>query len=137
MKTILASGVLDSGGGMNPFASAVVRSVVESGGLEKNIKTLNQIYRERVSAMDRLFRTHLPQAKFSTPHGGYFFWVRFPEIDVEELRKKAQAYKVGLRQGALFSSRNALKDYMRLSISYYDMDDIEQGLIRLSQCIHE
>jgi 2-aminoadipate transaminase len=137
MKTILASGVLDSGGGMNPFASAIVRSVVESGGLEKNIETLNQIYRKRVSAMDGLFRQHLPQAKFSTPHGGYFFWVRFPEIDVQELRKKAQAYKVGLRQGALFSSRNALKDYMRLSISYYDMNDIEQGLIRLSQCINE
>jgi DNA-binding transcriptional MocR family regulator len=137
MKTLLASGVLDSGGGMNPFASGVVRSVVESGGLEKNIQTLNQTYRKRVSAMDELFRKYLPQAKFSTPNGGYFFWVHLPGVDVQELRKKAQTYKVGLRQGALFSSQNALKDYMRLSISYYDIDDIEQGLIRLSQCINE
>lgn len=137
MKTILASGVLDSGGGMNPFASAVVRSVVESGGLEKNIETLNQTYRKRVSAMDELFRKHLPQANFSTPHGGYFFWVHLPGLDVQELRKKAQTYKVGLRQGALFSSQNALKDYMRLSISYYDIGDIEQGLMRLSQCVNE
>jgi 2-aminoadipate transaminase len=137
MKTILVSGMLDSGGGMNPFASAVVRSVVESGGLEKNIETLNQTYRKRVSAMDELFRKHLPQAEFSTPHGGYFFWVRLPGIDVQELRKKAQAHKVGLRQGALFSSQNALKDYMRLSISYYDIGDIEQGLMRLNQCINE
>lgn len=133
MKTILASGVLDSGGGMNPFTSAVVRSVIESDGLQKNIEMLNQTYRKRVKAMDELFRKHLPQAEFSKPHGGYFFWVRLPGIDAQELRRNAQAHQVGLRQGALFSSQNGLKDFMRLSISYYEVDDIEKGILRLKQ----
>lgn len=137
MKKILASGVLDSGGGMNPFVSAVVRGVIESGGLGKNIADLNAIYGKRVRAMEESLRRHFPQAEFSTPHGGYFFWVKLPGVDVQELRKKAQTHQVGLRQGALFSSQNELKDYMRLSISYYDVDDIEQGLKRLSQCIHQ
>jgi 2-aminoadipate transaminase len=136
IKRILASGMLDSGGGMNPFTSAVVRNVIESGGLEKNIEVLIQTYRMRVKAMDELFRQHLPQAEYSAPHGGYFFWVRLPGIDVQELRKNAQPYQVGLRQGALFSSQNGLKDYMRLSISYYDVDQIEQGLVRLSECVN-
>jgi 2-aminoadipate transaminase len=137
MKRIVASGMLDSGGGMNPFTSAVVRSVIESGGLEKNIAALNKIFEKRVRAMDESLRTYFPQAEFSTPHGGYFFWVKLPGVDVQELRTKAQAHQVGLRQGALFSSRNGLKDHMRLSISYYDADEIEQGLIRLSQCINQ
>jgi 2-aminoadipate transaminase len=137
MKRIVASGMLDSGGGMNPFTSAVVRSVIESGGLEKNIADLNQIYAKRVQAMDESLRMYFPQAEFSTPHGGYFFWVKLPGVDVQELRKRAQAHQVGLRQGALFSSRNGLKDHMRLSISYYDVADIEQGLARLSQCANQ
>jgi 2-aminoadipate transaminase len=136
MKRIATAGMLDSGGGMNPFTSAVVRSVIESGGLEKNIVALNQIYAKRVRAMDEALRKYFPQAEFSPPHGGYFFWVKLTDMDVQELRKKAQAYEVGLRQGALFSSQNGLKDYMRLSISYYDVDDIEQGLARLSKCIN-
>ena len=51
----------------------------------------------------------------------------------QELRKNAQAHQVGLRQGALFSSQNGLKDFMRLSISYYEVDDIEKGILRLKQ----
>jgi 2-aminoadipate transaminase len=105
--------------------------------LEKNIAALNQIYAKRVQAMDESLRMYFPQAEFSTPHGGYFFWVKLPGVDVQELRKRAQAHQVGLRQGALFSSRNGLKDRMRLSISYYDVADIEQGLARLSQCANQ
>ncbi len=137
MKRIVASGMLDSGGGMNPFASAVVRSVIESGGLEKNIADLNQTFVKRIRTMEQCLRVHFPQAEFSTPHGGYFFWVKLPGVDVQELRKKAGAHQVGLRQGALFSSQNGLKQHMRLSISYYDVADIEQGLLRLSQCVNQ
>ncbi|SRR5258706_4379524 len=136
MKRIIASGVLDSGGGMNPFASAIVRSVIESGGLEKNIQALIDTYRRRVAAMDELLRLHLPEVEFVRPHGGYFFWLRLPGSDAQELRKKAQMHQVGLRQGALFSSQDGLHDHLRLSISFYGIEEIEQGLIRLSHSIH-
>lgn len=135
MKRIVTSGLLDSGGGMNPFASAIVRSVMEVDGLEKNITKLNQIYNGRVKAMEEGLRTHLPDAQFETPHGGYFFWIRFPEINTSELRARAQAHQVGLRQGALFSSRQGLQDYARLSISFYDENQIEQGVLRLKKCL--
>ncbi|MBC7875984.1 MAG: PLP-dependent aminotransferase family protein [Anaerolineales bacterium] len=135
INKITSAGVLDSGGGMNPFTSAIVRNVIESGGLDKNIEALNQIYKKRVKSMDEYLRKHLSAAEFETPHGGYFFWIRLPGVDVGELRKKAQAHQVGLRQGLLFSSNQGLSDYMRLSISFYDANDIEQGVIRLSECV--
>lgn len=134
MKRIASAGVLDSGGGMNPFVSTIVRHVIESGNLEKNIESLKRIFARRIKFMDECLRKHLPSAEFSTPHGGYFFWARIPNVDMTELRKKAQAYQVGLRQGALFSSKNALKDYMRLSVSFYDEQQLEEGVRRLSQC---
>jgi DNA-binding transcriptional MocR family regulator len=129
------SGLLDSGGGMNPFTSAIVRGVIESGGLDRNIAKLVDVYGRRVQAMDASLRRHLPQAEFVTPHGGYFFWVRLPEVDAQELQKQAQGQDVGLRPGILFSSQNGLRDYFRLSISFYEESEIEEGIIRLKKCL--
>jgi DNA-binding transcriptional MocR family regulator len=135
MQKISSAGVLDSGGGMNPFTSTIVRHVIESDNLEKNIESLKQTFAQRIKIMDACLRKYIPSAEFSTPHGGYFFWVRIPNVDAGELRKKASEHQVGLRQGALFSSNNSLKDYMRLSISFYDENKLEEGIVRLKRAI--
>ncbi len=134
MQRITSAGMLSSGGGMNPFTSAVVRDVIESGNLEKNITSLKQIFTQRIKSMDECLRKNIPSAEFTTPHGGYFFWVRIPNVDMTELRKKAKENLVDIRQGALFSSQNGLKDYMRLSVSYYDENKLEKGILRLRKC---
>ncbi|MCE7915934.1 MAG: hypothetical protein DYH15_15045 [Nitrosomonas sp. PRO4] len=122
---------------MNPFTSAVVRSLIEKGDLERNIQHLVKTYSERVQATDRFLRIHFPDAQFSTPHGGYFFWVRIPGMDTTELRKNAKMQKVDLRPGILFSSQNKLIDYFRLSISYYDVDQIKEGILRMRKSIEK
>lgn len=73
MQKIISCGQLDSGGGMNPFTSAIVRSLIESGGLDKNISTLLDVLGERVRGMSELLQKHIPQARFIPPQGGYFF----------------------------------------------------------------
>ena len=135
IRKMIACGVLDSGGGMNPFTSAIVRSVIESGGLEQNIGKLVEVYQRRVRSMAGGLRLHLPTAEFSAPHGGYFFWLRLPGIDTQELRKQAQAHRVGLRQGALFSSQDGLRDHLRLSISFYEENEIGEGILRLKSAL--
>ncbi|MCI0550599.1 MAG: PLP-dependent aminotransferase family protein [Anaerolineae bacterium] len=129
-------GFLDSGGGLNPFTSAIVSGVIESGGLENNINKLINIYRSRIKVMDSALHQHLPDVKYSIPHGGYFFWLRLPEeLDAKELRKKTPAFKVDLRPGALFSSKDGLKNYIRLCFVHYEEEDIEEGVLRLKQCL--
>jgi DNA-binding transcriptional MocR family regulator len=135
IEKIVSCGMLDSGGGMNPFSSAIVQSLIESGGLGQNIKRLVEVYKGRVDAMDKLLRQHIPGVEYARPHGGYFFWMRLPGVDAEELRKKAQGHEVGLRQGRLFSSQDGLNDFVRLSISFYDVQKIEEGIIRLGACL--
>jgi DNA-binding transcriptional MocR family regulator len=129
-------GLLDSGGGMNPFTSALVRGVVESGGLEKNIGRLRLIYQEQVAVMDEALRLHVPESVYQNPRGGYFFWVRFPShVDTRELRQKASTFKVDFRPGALFSSRGELKNYMRLCFVHYEKEEIVEGITRLKECL--
>jgi DNA-binding transcriptional MocR family regulator len=136
INRLVTSGLLDSGGGLNPFTSTVVREVIESGGLEENVNRLIEIYSPRVALMDSLLREHLPEAKYSVPRGGYFFWIRLPEeIDAAQLRQKAQASKADIRQGALFSSQNGLKNYMRLCFVFHEENEIEEGIIRLKECL--
>ncbi|MEW6402083.1 MAG: PLP-dependent aminotransferase family protein [Chloroflexota bacterium] len=135
MQKIITCGVLDSGGGMNPFTSAIVRIVIESGGLEQNIAKLVSVYGQRVNVMDECLRKELPEARFTTPHGGYFFWVQLPGMDAQELQARAKENQVGLRPGIRFSSQNGLRDYFRLSISFYDVGKIEEGIKRLKASI--
>jgi DNA-binding transcriptional MocR family regulator len=134
IERLAGCGLLDSGGGMNPFTSAVVQRLIESGGLKKNIAHLREEYTHRLNAMDAALQKYLPKAEYSLPHGGFFFWVRLPEMDAGELRRQAQGFDVGLRQGALFSNQKGSQDYLRLSFCYYAPEAIEEGVKRLADC---
>jgi DNA-binding transcriptional MocR family regulator len=135
IKILTSSALLDSGGGMNPFTSAVVRELIESGGLEENISHLREEYIRRLKAMDAALRKHLPAAKYRLPQGGFFFWVQLPGVDAGELRSKAMENKVDIRQGALFSSQGGNQDYFRFSFCFYDAEAIEEGVKRLRDCL--
>ncbi|MBN1149074.1 MAG: PLP-dependent aminotransferase family protein [Anaerolineales bacterium] len=135
IQRLASSGLLDSGGGMNPFTSALVRNLVESGDLESNIGRLRAEYARRRDALGAALRQHLPQAEFTTPQGGFFFWARLHGVDAAELRRAARRFDVDIRQGALFSSQAGLRDYFRLSFSYYKAEAIAGGLERLGDCL--
>ncbi|MFL7891232.1 MAG: PLP-dependent aminotransferase family protein [Anaerolineales bacterium] len=128
-------GLLESGGGMNPYTSALVRSLIESGGLEKNISSLQGEYSRRRDAMDVALRSHLPQAEYTIPEGGFFFWVKIPGVDAAELRSRAQEFLVDFRQGVLFSNQTGMREYLRLSFCFYGIEDLEDGIVRLRNCL--
>lgn len=136
IKRFVSSGLLDSGGGLNPFTSALVLDLIESGDLEKNINRLAAIYSSRRNAMDSALRQYLPSLAYSTPQGGFFFWGHLPDrTDATELRKSARTFNVDFRPGTLFSSRGGLKDYIRLCFVHYEENAIEQGILRLKECL--
>jgi DNA-binding transcriptional MocR family regulator len=135
VQRLASCGLLDSGGGMNPFTSAIVRGVIESGDLKRNIARLTEVYAARVRALDRSLRRHMPQAEYSAPQGGYFFWLRMAGSDTQAIRSRAPAHQVDFRPGNLFSSQGGLRDHLRLSISFYEADDLDQGVQRLADCI--
>jgi DNA-binding transcriptional MocR family regulator len=85
--------------------------------------------------MDSVLKEYLPNLRYTAPQGGYFFWLRLPEkMDATEFRKQAKSYHVGVRQGALFSCDNGLRNYIRLCFAYYDDAQIEEGILRLRKC---
>ncbi len=135
LRRLRGCGLLDSGGGMNPFTSAVIRHLIEAGDLVKNVVALREEYHRRRDALDAALRKHLPKARFALPGGGFFFWVQLPGVDMTSLRQKARGFKVDFRPGPLFSSRQGLRDYVRLSFCYYPPLEIETGVKRLQECL--
>ncbi len=136
IQRLAGSGLLDSGGGMNPFTSAIVRGVIESGDLQQNIAHLQEVYVGRIQATDAALREYLPEAEYALPDGGYFFWLRLPGIDTLKLRERAAAHQVDFRPGSLFSTDGfGLREYLRLGFSFYDSDQITEGVKRLAVCL--
>jgi 2-aminoadipate transaminase len=136
IRRFITFGLLDSGGGMNPFTSAIARYVIESGGLAANISHLQGVYSRRVQAMDECLRHYLPQAEFVPPLGGYFFWLRLAGIDSAGLLQQARSYGVSFHSGRRFSSRNGLAEWIRLSYVNTDIDEIEEGTKRLAEAVN-
>jgi DNA-binding transcriptional MocR family regulator len=87
--------------------------------------------------MNSALHQHLPEVEYFVPQGGYFFWLRLPEkIDAKELRQSAAGFKVDFRPGALFSSRNRLKNHIRLCFVHYEEEKIQEGILRLKECLN-
>ena len=139
IKKMAKSGLLDSGGGFNPFTSEIVNSVICLGFLKANIQRLKNVYRQRIKIFCDQLRIHLPdQAAFKIPKGGYFIWVRFSDgIDTNSFRKAAQKQNVDFNHGALFSHKKGLKNYIRLSFAFYDEEVLAEGARRLGKVISE
>jgi DNA-binding transcriptional MocR family regulator len=136
IQRLVRSGLLDSGGGMNPFTSAIVRGVIESGDLDKHLQKLISIYRRRLIKMDTLLKEHLPAFAYTVPQGGYFFWVRLPEAtNAVEFRKRANQHNVDVRPGTLFSCVGGLQKNIRLCFARYEEKQIEQGILQLKECL--
>jgi len=135
IERLSSCGLLESGGGMNPYTSALVRGLIESGGLDDNITSLHNAYSKRLNALEFALKSYLPGAEYRTPTGGFFFWIRIPGIDAAELRTRAQEYDFDFRQGSLFSSQMGMGEYLRLGFCFYGPEDLEAGVIRLRDCL--
>jgi DNA-binding transcriptional MocR family regulator len=86
--------------------------------------------------MNEALRLHVPGAVYQVPKGGYFLWLRLPEnIKAIGLRPRARSLGVDFRQGNLFSSTGAAQNYIRLCFAHYAEADIEQGILRLKECL--
>jgi DNA-binding transcriptional MocR family regulator len=76
-------------------SQAIVHQFCASGAIDRSIKTVRDALGERVQALADALRTHLPQARFNQPDGGYFLWVELGD-DVDGSRVFAEAADRGV-----------------------------------------
>ena len=148
-RRFAASGLVDSGGGLNQFTSNLVRVALEGDGQGDYLNGLRRAYQQRVEAMDAALRQHIgDRAAWSVPGGGFFFWLTCAEqnlpaskrpadgigsgqIDTTALLQTAASAKVGFLPGSRCSSVGGLGNCLRLCFAHYDIAAIEEGIRRL------
>jgi len=139
VKKMAKSGLMVSGGGLNPFTSEIVNSVISLGFLKTHIQHLKNVYSRRIEITCGQLYKHLPdQVIFTIPKGGYFIWVRFPDgVDTNAFRKEAQKQNVDFFPGSFFSHTKDSKNYLRLSFAFYDDKVLVEGVRRLGKVISD
>lgn len=135
LHALADSGLILSGGGLNPVSSALATAMIRTGWQTEYVKWLRATFARRSTAMVDALREHMPAwVQFDVPSGGYFVWLRFPDdVDGATLRAEAKRNGVDVRHGAQFSPSGGLRNHMRLSYAYYDDEDIVSGVARLGK----
>jgi 2-aminoadipate transaminase len=138
MKRLLNNGLIFSGGGLNPFTSAVVQSAIELGLLTQQLSHLKNIYLQRMNALNSALRENLRgSVSFVEPGGGFYTWLRLCQgIDAEKLRSEANKHHVNFSPGSNFSPQRDFSNYMRLSFACYEASELKEAVKRLADVIH-
>ncbi|GLE02207.1 hypothetical protein PINS_up011045 [Pythium insidiosum] len=137
LKKIIDCGQLDSSGGINPVISGIVHAALLSGKQDEHLSfAVETLWKRADSLMLELKKTLPDGVTFEVPDGGYFVLVRLPDhMNAAEMLPIAQKHKVMYLPGSSFSE--SMKNYLRLSFSWYDYHDLELGARRLSDAIRE
>jgi 2-aminoadipate transaminase len=136
LEPFIVCGYLDSGGGLNPFVSSIVNSMIELGLQKDYLNFLKKTYRNRMVKLSKALREHISLLTYTDPDGGYFIWSYLPEgTDAETLLDEAKKHQVGFQPGIKFSSAKGLRNYLRLCFAFYGEEDLLEGVERLSRII--
>ena len=87
--------------------------------------------------LSEALRTHLPEARFTEPDGGYFLWVELPDdVSAEAVAAAAAARGVAVVKGTDFVLSGG-EHALRLAYSAVRDDQIDEGVRRLAEAVTE
>ena len=126
------------------FTQFVAYEVACDGFLDKHVKLIRQVYRERRDVMLQALQEYFPPAvTWTHPQGGLFLWVTLPEgLDIQALLKSAIEQNVAFVPGdSFYAQRCAQNDgregsrHMRLNFSNAAPEQIREGIRRLAAAV--
>jgi 2-aminoadipate transaminase len=100
---------------------------VRRGWIEEQLARSRELYRRKCALTLAALERHLPDARRTTPSGGFFTWLTLP-VDTTELARRAGDAGVGIVPGALFYADGRGRDNVRLSFSMVDEALIDTGV---------
>jgi len=128
MDVLLKSGQMDSAGGTSPITQAIVHGIILSNTLTENIENDKKVLSANCKALANEVRSQLGEyLDFIEPSGGYFLWLKL-KAPYKAAKVLEGVEDVTFVAGTRFSSCGGCDDYLRLSFSYYDVEDFVYGV---------
>ncbi len=122
-----------------PFNQAIVTEYLKRDKLKANIASTIEEYKEKNKLMlDKLdeYMPKDPNLRWTKPEGGLFLWLTCPEyVNTEEMFYDAIKENVAYVVGSAFYGENPKYNSLRLNFSYPTIEEIDEGVKRLSKVI--
>jgi GntR family transcriptional regulator/MocR family aminotransferase len=119
----------------DPAIEDAVAELLEDGEVQRHVRRVRRIYRERRDALAELLRSELgDRVSFEVPAGGVAFWVRsIPDLDVLEWARRALAAGVFFSPGAWFAFDQRPLPFLRLGFACLTVEEIAEAVRRLAR----
>ena len=121
------------------FDQMVAFEVARGGFLDKHVRHIREVYRQRRDLMLQTMEETFPaEVRWTHPAGGLFLWATTPEaITTAELLKDAVQQKVAFVPGDSFHPNGGGHNTMRLNFSNATEDMIVEGIHRLATALKQ
>lgn len=108
------------------------------GTWQQHIKYMENQYRQRFEIMIKCIKKYLPrEVEYDLPKGGVNFWFKLPKgLSAKELYEIVAKENIVFAPGNLFFLNNDGLSYFRLSIAAVSEKEIEYGIKKLSELLH-
>jgi len=121
----------------NMLAEAIVLELCASGALDRNIEFVKGELKRRCDALVEALRTHIPEAEFVVPGGGYFLWLDLAEgTDCAALLAEAKAEGVTFVAGPDFMIEGGANS-LRLSFAPVPAERMDEGVSRIAAALQK
>jgi len=120
------------------FIQMVAYEVARGGFLDRHVREIRRVYRERRDTMLAAMERYFPEeVRWTHPEGGLFLWATLPEeLDAQEVLKIAlEKEKVAFIPGGSFFPSEPEPNTMRLNFSNATPEKIEEGIARLGRVL--
>ncbi|TLS35398.1 PLP-dependent aminotransferase family protein [Pseudalkalibacillus caeni] len=123
----------------HPFSQATMASFLERNDLKQRLPTLREAYKKKCDVLLSALEQYMPESvTWYVPEGGYFVWARVPGIDTSDLLTESLEEGVSFVPGKyFFKEQEEGTEFLRLSFSYADQKEMEEGIEKLSKVIKE
>jgi 2-aminoadipate transaminase len=119
----------------NMLAGSLVLQLYESGAYAENLEIVNRRLAERRDALVEALGSHLPQAEFEIPGGGYFLWADLGEgADTVALAERARQAGAPFIPGTDFMLDGGWSQ-LRFSFASVPPDSIDEGVGRIASVV--
>ncbi len=123
----------------NTLSEYIAYEYLKRDIMKKQIPKNIEIYRKKRDAMLKALSDNFPaNSKWSKPDGGMFVWATVdPAIDTTRMLARSVKNGVAYISGVSFHPNAEKRNNMRINFSYPSVDDIHEGIRRLSRTLEE
>jgi GntR family transcriptional regulator, regulator for abcA and norABC len=123
--------------GSSSLSQWVAAEWLSSGLYHQHLEKVRTELKVRRDVMINSLQKHFFDiATWSVPKGGFYLWLRLlPPISSRKLFEKALEHGILLNPGNVYDHHAT--QYLRLSYSYASLDELENGIFRLSEVIRQ